>query len=69
MYSNDIDFLSNDTQKIFLIFLNPLLVFNQFISEQGKILTTRINRLTFKQQRFIRKERKIKKKASNFLFV
>jgi hypothetical protein len=27
---------------------------NQFISEQGKILSRRINRLTLKQQQFIR---------------
>jgi ribosomal protein S18 len=41
---------------------------NRFISEQEKILSRRINRLTLKQQRFIRKE-KNGKKASDFLFV
>jgi ribosomal protein S18 len=42
---------------------------NQFIGEQGKILSRRINRLTLKQQRFIRKERQMEKRASGFLFV
>jgi hypothetical protein len=34
---------------------------NWFISEQGKILSRQINRLTLKQQWFIRKERKLEK--------
>jgi ribosomal protein S18 len=43
---------------------------NRFNSEQGKILSKQINRLTLKQQRFIRKEGKIGKKGINFfLFV
>jgi ribosomal protein S18 len=42
---------------------------NQFISEQEKILSKRINRLPLKQQRFIRKERQMEKRASDFLFV
>jgi ribosomal protein S18 len=41
---------------------------NRFISEQGKILSRQIN-ITLKQQRFIIKERKMGKMASDFLFV
>ena len=36
---------------------------NVFTSEQGKILSRRINRLTIKQQRLIRQERKMGKRA------
>jgi small subunit ribosomal protein S18 len=36
---------------------------NSFISEHGKILSRRINRLTLKQQCFISKERKMGKKG------
>jgi hypothetical protein len=41
---------------------------NRFISEEEKILSRQINRLTLKQQRFIRKE-KLGKRASDFLSV
>jgi hypothetical protein len=42
---------------------------NRFNSEQGKILSKQINRLTLKQQRFIRKEGKIGKKGINFFYL
>jgi ribosomal protein S18 len=73
LYSNDTDFLSTIllihnlcyTLIFFLLFCyidyRNMSLINQFISEQGKILTRRINRLTLKQQRFIKKERKLEK--------
>jgi ribosomal protein S18 len=67
LHSNDIDFLSNDTQKN-SNYRNMSLI-NQFIRKQGKILSRRITRLTLKQQQFIRKERKTRKRALCFLFV
>jgi ribosomal protein S18 len=38
---------------------------SRFISEQGKILSSQINRLTLKQQQFIRKDKKNGKRASD----
>jgi ribosomal protein S18 len=49
-----------------LIDYRNMSLINQFVSEQGKILSTRINRLTLKQQRFIRKESKMGKRGIGF---
>jgi ribosomal protein S18 len=71
LYSNDIDFLStislidNNGQ---IDYRNMSLI-NQFISEQGKILSRRINRLTLKQQHSIRKEKMRKKDNEFFIYI
>jgi small subunit ribosomal protein S18 len=54
----------NFLSTISLIDYRNMSLSNQFISEQGNILSRRINRLTLKQQRFIRKERKMEKRVS-----